>query len=107
MAMRAALVVLSLVSTVSAETVRGRVWSGDEPAARAAVLLEGDGAKVAEAAVDGVWISFVPKVQIVAPGSTLVLRDRDDESHSVHAWLGGETLFNVATVPRVGSSARN
>src|SRR5436190_898457 len=49
--------------------------------------------------LDEVWLSFVPKVQVVAPGSTLVFRARDADSHTVHAWYGGQTLFNRASVP--------
>jgi plastocyanin len=96
------IVLLLLPSPALAGT--GRVWSGAEPAARAAVLLDPlDPPAVAapgSARLEEVWTSFVPKVQVVAPGSTLMLHDRDDESHTVHAWLGGRTLFNRASAPR-------
>jgi len=89
--------------------VVGRVLAepGGEPQTRAVVLIDGDASPgavegegpPATARLDEVWISFVPKVQVVAPGASLVMTDRDDESHTVHAWLGHETLFNRAAVP--------
>ena len=82
-----------------AEPIVGRVWSGDQPAARAVVLLDSEGAaQPSTARLDEVWLSFVPRVQVVAPGSTLVLTNADDESHTVHAWSGGATLWNRGTV---------
>jgi plastocyanin len=92
---------LWVASPARALTVHGRVLvePGGEPVARAAVLVEGDASQPRNAKVDEVWISFVPKVQVVAPGSTLTIADRDDESHTAHAWLGGKTLFNRASVP--------
>src|SRR5258706_898409 len=88
--------------TLFALIVAGRVWSGDAPAARAVVLFDGAVPAAAPriARVDEVWLSFSPKVQVVAPGSTLLFRDRDDESHTVHAWYRGHTLFNRASVPK-------
>ncbi len=82
-------------------TVAGRVRAAGEPAWRAAVILEGDGpaAPPAEAHLDEVWLSFVPKVQVVPVGSTLVLGNRDDASHTVHGHLGRTTLFQHATAP--------
>jgi plastocyanin len=85
----------------------GRVFSGAEPAARPVVLLDPIGGPIAgapapsprTAQLDEVWLSFVPKVQVVPPGSTLVFRARDADSHTVHAWYGGQTLFNRASVP--------
>jgi plastocyanin len=91
-------------STVSGEVRRATV-RGDEPVALAVVLLEpeGDAAKVIARPpaprLDQVWLSFVPKVQVVRPGATLRLDNRDDESHTVHAWFDGATLFNLATAP--------
>jgi len=92
-----------LLPAVALADVRGRVWSGDEPAGRAAILLEPVAGAVAPAPrvahLDEVWLSFVPKVQVVPPGSTLVFTARDNDSHTVHARYGGETLFNRASVP--------
>src|SRR5437773_1550977 len=82
--------------------LQGRVWSGEEPAARSVVLLNPTGGAPVpspkEARLDEVWLSFVPKVQVVAPGSTLIFRARDADSHTVHAWYGKRTLFNRASV---------
>jgi plastocyanin len=91
--------------------VRGRVLTSEgRGAPHVAVLLEplekatagtpspGKGA-ARTARLDEVWISFVPKVQVVPVGTMLMLGNQDDESHTVHAWLGGETLFNLASVP--------
>jgi plastocyanin len=81
----------------------GRVFCGEQPAARPVVLLdpvEGTAAPSPSVAhLDEVWLSFVPKVQVVAPGSTLVFTARDADSHTVHAWYGRHTLFNQASVP--------
>jgi plastocyanin len=82
----------------------GRVWTGEQPAPRPILLLEPAGAartapSPRAAHLDEVWLSFVPKVQVVPPGSTLVFRARDADSHTVHAWYGGRTLFNQASVP--------
>jgi plastocyanin len=99
---------------------RGRVVvePGGEPPSRTALLFDlisdrgGDGAGGAAGAaaarvarLDEAWVSFFPKVQVLAPGSTLVMTDRDDESHTVHVWLGGRTLLQRATVP-AGAPAR-
>jgi plastocyanin len=96
--------IVLLLLPAPALAATGRVWSGDQPAARAAVLLDPldppATAAPGSARLEEVWTSFVPKVQVVAPGSTLLLHDRDDESHTVHAWLGGRTLFNRASAPR-------
>lgn len=92
-------------------SVRGRVLTSEgREAPHVAVLLEpfeSEGAarpprgKAARTArLDEVWISFVPKVQVVPVGTMLLLGNRDDESHTIHAWLGGETLFNLASVPQ-------
>jgi plastocyanin len=92
--------------------VRGRILTSEgREAPHVAVLLEPldqEGAakpprgKAAArtARLDEVWISFVPKVQVVPVGTMLLLGNQDDESHTIHAWLGGETLFNLASVPR-------
>src|SRR5579859_6709217 len=81
----------------------GRVWTGDQAAARPVILLDPVAAQASPAPrtahLDEVWLSFVPKVQVVPPGSTLVFRARDADSHTVHAWYGGRTLFNRASVP--------
>jgi plastocyanin len=101
--MRLWLIPMLLGSTAWAD-VSGRVWSGDHPAVRAVVLFSPVGAparsRQKKARLNEVWLSFVPKVQVVPPGSTLILSDHDDESHTVHAWLNGITLFNLASVPR-------
>lgn len=91
--------------------VRGRVLTSEgREAPHVAVLLEPldqegprppHGKTAARTArLDEVWISFVPKVQVVPVGTMLLLGNQDDESHTIHAWLGGETLFNLASVPQ-------
>jgi plastocyanin len=94
--------VLLVASSAAASPLSGRF----EPGAQVAVWLTGDApaAVPREGALDEVWVSFVPKVQVLPRGSTLVLDNRDDESHTVHARLGTETLFNFASVP--GKAAR-
>jgi plastocyanin len=83
--------------------VVGRVFTGADPAARPVLLADpvagtpAPSPKVAH--LDEVWLSFVPKVQVVAPGSTLVFTAKDADSHTVHAWYGRQTLFNRASVP--------
>jgi plastocyanin len=111
-------VLLLLAGTVaeadrpSAVAVRGRVLTSEgRGAPHVAVLLEpldGEGtgmpprgkAAARTARLDEMWISFVPKVQVVPVGTMLLLGNQDDESHTIHAWLGGETLFNLASVPQ-------
>jgi hypothetical protein len=36
---------------------------------------------------------------VVPIGSTLVVRNRDDEAHTIHGRRGADTLFNIASVP--------
>jgi plastocyanin len=96
-----ALAGLFLTSTALAATVDGRVLRDGESVPYVALVLEGgEGQRVpGEARVDEVQQSFVPKVQVVAPGSRLVFHDRDDEAHGVHGWWAERTLFNRAVVP--------
>jgi plastocyanin len=86
-----------LAATSDAATLRGTVATGPH----VAVWLEGGPpAAPRRASLEEVWVSFVPKVQVLPVGSTLVLANHDDESHTVHALLGNRTLFNLATVPK-------
>lgn len=96
-----ALALLLVGSAAWAAPVDGVVSRGGEPVAHVAVVLEGGEAHrvPGEARVDEVQLSFVPKVQVVAPGSRLVFHDRDDEPHGVHGWWADRTLFNRAVVP--------
>jgi plastocyanin len=89
-----------MIAWLPAVLVAGRVLSGGEPSRKTAILLDGGKpAAPVEAKLDEVWLSFAPKVQVVAPGSTIILADRDEESHTVHAWYGLKTVFNRAVVP--------
>jgi plastocyanin len=110
--MRATSILLAVATTCaasaswaepSATTLDGQVLAEDgRAAAFTAVLLDEVGPEKSapkEIHLDEVWLSFVPKVQVVAPGSTLVLSNHDDDSHTVHARFRGQTLFDVATVP--------
>ena len=47
------------------------------------------------AILDNRHCAFAPHVQVVTVGSDVVLRNSDPILHTVHARLGGETLFNV------------
>jgi plastocyanin len=65
------------------------------------VTLEGAsaprGASPARTAVlDNRGCRFVPQVQVVAPGTRLEVRNSDPILHTVHAYLGSETLFHLA-----------
>jgi plastocyanin len=63
------------------------------------VTLEGasGGALPARTAVlDNRDCRFVPRVQVVAPGTRLEVRNSDPILHTVHAYLGSETLFHLA-----------
>ena len=87
------------ISTAHAATVRGTVAATPH----VAIWLEGPRGPVPQrraARLDEVWMSFVPKVQLLPRGSTLVLSNRDEESHTVHGRMGNQSLFNLATVPR-------
>ena len=93
-------VVLGVVSS-AATAVAAPVSGQFEPGAQVAVWLTGDAPALPprDGRLEEVWVSFVPKVQVLPRGSTLLLGNRDDESHTVHARLGTDTLFNVASVP--------
>lgn len=69
----------------------------------AVVLLRPLGAKVFAPAtaltLDNRRCAFTPHVQVGAVGSELLLKNSDPILHTVHARLGGETLFNVG-LPR-------
>jgi hypothetical protein len=97
-----ALLLGALPGRAAAVAVRGHVLVDDAAAPNVAVIL--DGAVPVPPPRDGqleeVWLSFVPKVQVLPVGSTLTFRNRDDESHTVHASFEHQTLFNLASVPR-------
>jgi plastocyanin len=81
------------------------VLRGGAPVPHVAVLAEGTPARApSEVRVEEVQLSFVPKVQIAAPGSTLVVHNRDDETHTVHATLEHRTLSHTASVPGGGAA---
>jgi hypothetical protein len=86
-------------SSAAATTVHGRVLVEQAGEPNVAVILDGEGATPAERSLDEVWLTFLPKVQVVPLGSRLRLGNHDDESHTVHGFLGRRTLFNLATVP--------
>ena len=48
------------------------------------------------ALLDNLGCRFVPRVQIVPPGTRLEVRNSDPILHTVHAYLGTETLFHLA-----------
>lgn len=48
------------------------------------------------AVLDNRGCRFVPRVQVVPPGSRLEVRNSDPILHTVHAYLGNETLFHLA-----------
>lgn len=48
------------------------------------------------AVLDNRACRFVPRVQVVPPGSRLDVRNSDPILHTVHAYLGTETLFHLA-----------
>jgi plastocyanin len=45
--------------------------------------------------LDNQRCAFAPHVQVVTVGSEILLKNSDPMLHTVHARLGGETLFNV------------
>jgi plastocyanin len=45
--------------------------------------------------LDNQRCAFAPHVQVVTVGSEVLLKNSDPILHTVHARLGGETLFNV------------
>lgn len=98
-----ALAMIALLVPLGARAgeVRGQVTAGGRPAWRAAVLIEAPGAEAPPQKVrlDEAWLSFVPKVQVVPVGSQVVFGNHDDASHTVHAWRGRRTLFELATAP--------
>lgn len=69
----------------------------------AAVLLRPTGVKAVTSAdhavLDNRNCAFTPHVQVVAPGTQLLLKNSDPILHTVRARLGRETLFNVG-LPR-------
>ena len=52
-------------------------------------------AKPKQIVLDNQNCAFVPHVQVAPAGSELLLKNSDPILHTVHARLGGETLFNV------------
>ncbi len=52
--------------------------------------------KAAKASLDNRGCTYVPHVAVVPVGSTLTIRSSDNVLHNVHAFLGKDTLFNVA-----------
>jgi hypothetical protein len=48
------------------------------------------------AVLDNRGCRFVPRVQVVPPGTRLEVRNSDPILHTVHAYLGSETLFHLA-----------
>lgn len=48
------------------------------------------------AVLDNRGCRFVPRVQVVPPGTRLEVRNSDPILHTVHAYLGPETLFHLA-----------
>ncbi|MBI2369720.1 MAG: carboxypeptidase regulatory-like domain-containing protein [Deltaproteobacteria bacterium] len=50
----------------------------------------------APAVLDNHRCRFVPRVQVVPLGSVVEIRNSDPILHTAHAYLGQETLFNVA-----------
>jgi plastocyanin len=90
-----------MTTAIAIAVLSGTLVHDARPVQHAAILLEtaGKAAAPRTARVDEVWLSFVPKVQVVAPGSTLVFVARDADSHTVHGWYRGKTLFNKASVP--------
>lgn len=45
------------------------------------------------------WMSYIPKVQVVPPGSALWPLNGDEDTHTAHAHMGGQTIFDLASVP--------
>src|SRR5581483_8432403 len=90
-----------MTAAIAIAVLSGSLVHEGRPVQHSAILLEAPGRTPAPrtARVDEVWLSFVPKVQVVAPGSTLIFAARDADSHTVHGWYRGKTLFNKASVP--------
>jgi hypothetical protein len=69
----------------------------------AVILLRPRGHKAptvrGQAVLDNQSCAFAPRVQIVTPGTELLLKNSDPILHTVRARLGSETLFNVG-LPR-------
>lgn len=73
----------------------------DRGVADVLITLEGAsvprGASAARTAVlDNRGCRFVPRVQVVPPGTRLEVRNSDPILHTVHAYLDTETLFHLA-----------
>jgi plastocyanin len=64
-------------------TLEGVPLRREVPATRTAVL-------------DNRRCRFVPRIQVVSPGTRLEVRNSDPILHTVHAYLGTETLFHLA-----------
>lgn len=52
--------------------------------------------KAAKASLDNKGCTYVPHVAVVPVGSTLAIHSSDNVLHNVHAFLGSDTVFNVA-----------
>ncbi len=68
----------------------------------AGVLVTLEGVKTPQsqrpriAVLDNRGCRFAPRVQVVPPGTRLEVRNSDPILHTVHAYLGTETLFHLA-----------
>lgn len=49
----------------------------------------------ATAVLDNQRCAFVPRVQVLAIGQSLEIRNSDPILHDAHAWLGSRTIFNL------------
>jgi hypothetical protein len=73
----------------------------DRGVAEVLIMLEGTFASrgispIRTAVLDNRGCRFVPRVQVVSPGTRLEVRNSDPILHTVHAYLGTETLFHLA-----------
>lgn len=101
-----ALLLLFVPALALGGTIHGRVLAekGDPDGVPYVALFVDDGAPAPAAAQLGEkWLSFYPKVQVVPLGSTLTVANDGEDSHTVHGWLAGETIFNFASVPDAGT----
>ena len=60
------------------------------------VSAPGSAAPARTAVLDNRRCRFVPRIQVAPPGTRLEIRNSDPILHTIHAYLGSETLFHLA-----------
>jgi len=108
----AALFVLLAVQPALPGGLRGQVRSGSLEVRGAIVYLIPERPDSSPASPDTAWIdqreiSFVPRVLVVSPGTTVLFRNSDPILHNVFSPAGAGAGFDLGTYPSPGARAQH